>query len=141
MVDWNVRLDHIGIAVNDLDSGSKFWRLIGLEQGDDEINEEQGVNIRFFSTYNKADSVKMELLAPTGEDTPIGRFLRKKGPGIQQIAFRVDQGFDRLLSKLKSEEIRLINEIPTDGATGSRIVFVHPSSTGGVLVELVQYYD
>ena len=141
MVDWNVRLDHIGIAVNDLDSGSKFWRLIGLEQGHDEINEEQGVNIRFFSTNNKADSVKMELLAPTGEDTPIGRFLKKKGPGIQQIAFRVDQGFDRLLSKLKSEGIRLINEIPTEGANGSRIVFVHPSSTGGVLVELVQYYD
>ena len=141
MVDWNVRLDHIGIAVNDLDSGSKFWRLIGLEQGHDEINEEQGVNIRFFSTYNKADSVKMELLAPTGEDTPIDRFLKKKGPGIQQIAFRVDLGFDRLLSKLKSEGIRLINEIPTEGANGSRIVFVHPSSTGGVLVELVQYYD
>ena len=141
MVDWNVRLDHIGIAVNDLDSGSKFWRLIGLEQGDDEINEEQGVNIRFFSTNHKADSVKMALLAPTGEDTPIDRFLKKKGPGIQQIAFRVDLGFDRLLSKLKSEEIRLINEIPTEGANGSRIVFVHPSSTGGVLVELVQYYD
>ena len=61
--------------------------------------------------------------------------------GIQQIAFRVDQGFDRLLSKLKSEGIRLINEIPTEGANGSRIVFVHPSSTGGVLVELVEYYD
>ena len=81
------------------------------------------------------------LLAPTGEDTPIGRFLKKKGPGIQQIAFRVDLGFDRLLSKLKSEGIRLINETPTEGANGSRIVFVHPSSTGGVLVELVQYYD
>ena len=72
---WNVRLDHIGIAVNDLESGSKFWKLIGLEQGNDELNEEQGVNIRFFSTKHKSDSVKMELLAPTGEDTPIGRFL------------------------------------------------------------------
>ena len=141
MDEWNVRLDHIGIAVNDLDSGSKFWRLLGLEQGDDGLNEEQGVNIRFFSTKQKRDSVKMELLAPTGEDTPIGRFLKKKGPGIQQIAFRVDLGFDRLLSKLKSEGIRLINETPTEGANGSRIVFVHPSSTGGVLVELVQYYD
>ena len=141
MGEWNVRLDHIGIAVNDLDSGSKFWRLLGLEQGDDELNEEQGVNIRFFSTKQKRDSVKMELLAPTGEDTPIGRFLKKKGPGIQQIAFRVDLGFDSLLSKLKSEGIRLINETPTEGANGSRIVFVHPSSTGGVLVELVQYYD
>lgn len=141
MGEWNVRLDHIGIAVNDLDSGSKFWKLIGLEQGNDELNEEQGVNIRFFSTKHKSDAVKMELLAPTGEDTPIGRFLKKRGPGIQQIAFRVDTGFDRLISKLKSEGIRLINETPTEGANGSRIVFVHPSSTGGVLVELLQYYD
>ena len=59
MGEWNVRLDHIGIAVNDLDSGSKFWKLIGLEQGNDELNEEQGVNIRFFSTKHKSDAVKM----------------------------------------------------------------------------------
>ena len=140
MGEWNVRLDHIGIAVNDLDSGSKFWRLLGLEQGDDELNEEQGVNIRFFSTKQRRDSVKMELLEPTGEDTPIGRFLKKKGPGIQQIAFRVDN-LDSVLSKLKGEGVRLIDETPTEGAHGSRIAFVHPSSTGGVLVELLEYID
>ena len=134
------RIDHIGIAVSDLDTGSKFWRLIGLEQGEDELNEEQGVNIRFFGSKQEAKAPQIELLSPTSEDTPIGRFLEKKGPGIQQIAFQVDD-LQSLLDKLKSEGIRLINETPTKGAHGSQIAFVHPSSTGGVLVELLQYDD
>ena len=135
-----IRIDHIGIAVSDLDTGSKFWRLIGLEQGEDELNEEQGVNIRFFGSKQEAKAPQIELLSPTSEDTPIGRFLEKKGPGIQQIAFQVDD-LQSLLDKLKSEGIRLINETPTKGAHGSQIAFVHPSSTGGVLVELLQYDD
>ena len=135
-----IRIDHIGIAVSDLDTGSKFWRLIGLEQGEDELNEEQGVNIRFFGSKQEAKAPQIELLSPTSEDTPIGRFLEKKGPGIQQIAFQVDD-LQSLLDNLKSEGIRLINETPTKGAHGSQIAFVHPSSTGGVLVELLQYYD
>ena len=135
-----IRIDHIGIAVSDLDTGSKFWRLIGLEQGEDELNEEQGVNIRFFGSRQEAKAPQIELLSPTSEDTPIGRFLEKKGPGIQQIAFQVDD-LQSLLDKLKSEGIRLINETPTKGAHGSQIAFVHPSSTGGVLVELLQYDD
>ena len=133
-------IDHIGIAVSDLDTGSKFWRLIGLEQGEDELNEEQGVNIRFFGSKQEAKAPQIELLSPTSEDTPIGRFLEKKGPGIQQIAFQVDD-LQSLLDNLKSEGIRLINETPTKGAHGSQIAFVHPSSTGGVLVELLQYDD
>ncbi len=133
-----IRIDHIGIAVNNLDSGSTFWRLLGLEQGDDELNEEQGVNIRFFGTEHGDDATRIELLSPTGQDTPIGRFLEKYGPGVQQIAFRVDD-LESLLSKLKTEGVRLINETPTQGAHGSRIAFVHPSSTGGVLVELLEY--
>jgi len=133
-----IRIDHIGIAVNNLDSGSTFWRLLGLEQGDDELNEEQGVNIRFFGTEHGDDATRIELLSPTGQDTPIGRFLDKYGPGVQQIAFRVDD-LESLLSKLKAEGVRLINETPTQGAHGSRIAFVHPSSTGGVLVELLEY--
>ena len=135
-----IRLDHIGIAVDDLDSGSAFWQLLGLMQGEDERNDEQGVNIRFFATEEGTNPTRIELLAPTGGDTPIGRFLEKKGAGIQQIAFRVDD-LDSLLSKLKSEDVRLINESPTEGAHGSRIAFVHPSSTGGVLVELLEYDD
>ena len=135
-----IRLDHIGIAVDELDSGSAFWQLLGLSQGEDECNDEQGVNIRFFKTEHGTNPTRIELLSPTGEDTPIGRFLKKKGPGIQQIAFRVDN-LESLLSRLKSEGVRLINESPTEGAHGSRIAFVHPSSTGGVLVELLEYDD
>ena len=135
-----IRVDHIGIAVSDLDSGSSFWRLIGLEQGDDEINVEQGVNIRFFGSEQGTTATRIELLSPTSTETPIGRFLEKSGPGVQQIAFRVDN-LQELLDKLKSEGIRLINETPTTGAHGSQIAFVHPSSTGGVLVELLEYND
>ena len=135
-----IRLDHIGIAVNDLDSGSKFWRILGLTQGEDESNHEQGVDIRFFNTEFGERSPRIELLAPMGEDTPIGRFLSKRGTGVQQIAFRVDD-LDALLVRLIGEGIRLINETPTEGAGGSRIAFVHPSSTGGVLVELLEIAD
>ena len=135
-----IRVDHIGIAVNDLDSSSVFWRLIGLEQGDDELNVEQGVNIRFFGSDQGTDATKIELLSPTSTNTPIGRFLEKKGPGVQQIAFRVDN-LQELLDRLKSAGVRLINETPTSGAHESQIAFVHPSSTGGVLVELLQYED
>lgn len=135
-----IRVDHIGIAVNNLDSSSEFWRLIGLEQGNDELNVEQGVNIRFFGSEQGTDATKIELLSPTSTNTPIGRFLEKKGPGVQQIAFRVDN-LQELLDKLKSAGVRLINETPTSGAHESQIAFVHPSSTGGVLVELLQYED
>ena len=135
-----IRLDHIGIAVNDLDSGSKFWRILGLTQGEDESNNEQGVDIRFFNTEFGERPPRIELLAPMGEDTPIGRFLSKRGTGVQQIAFRVDD-LDALLARLIGEGIRLINEKPTEGAGGSRIAFVHPSSTGGVLVELLEIAD
>ena len=138
--DMGIRVDHIGIAVNDLDSSSEFWRLIGLEQGNDELNIEQGVNIRFFGSEHGTDATKIELLSPTSTNTPIGRFLEKKGPGVQQIAFRVDN-LQELLDKLKSAGVRLINETPTSGAHESQIAFVHPSSTGGVLVELLQYED
>ena len=138
--DMGIRVDHIGIAVNDLDSSSEFWRLIGLEQGNDELNVEQGVNIRFFGSEQGTDATKIELLSPTSTNTPIGRFLEKKGPGVQQIAFRVDN-LQELLDKLKSAGVCLINESPTSGAHESQIAFVHPSSTGGVLVELLQYED
>ena len=135
-----IRFDHIGIAVNDLESGSSFWKLLGLTHGEDEFNDDQGVNIRFFGTEPGTEATRIELLAPTGEDTPIGRFLEKKGAGIQQIAFRVDD-LESLLARLNAEGVRLIDETPTQGANGSRIAFVHPSSTGGVLVELLEYDD
>ena len=136
----SIRLDHIGIAVNELDAGSGFWKLLGLIQGEDERNDGQGVNIRFFETEQGTNGTRIELLAPTGPDTPIGRFIQKKGVGIQQIAFRVDD-LDSLMVRLLAAGVRLIDETPTEGAHGSRIIFVHPSSTGGVLVELLEYED
>lgn len=133
-----VYLDHIGIACNDLESSSKFWRLIGLLQGDDETVEEQGVEVRFFSTHSDDPKApRVELLKPTSDDTPIGRFIAKKGIGVQQVCFRVDD-LPLMIDHLLSEGVNMIDETPRKGAHGSSIAFVHPRSTGGVLVELVQ---
>lgn len=133
----DIRLDHIGIAVPDLEAGSAFWRILGLLHEGDDHNQEQGVNIRFFGTAPAEEPTRIELLEPLGEDTPIGRFLDRNGPGVQQVAFRVDD-LQGLLDRLKAEGIRLIHETPVEGAHGSRIAFVHPKSTGGVLVELLE---
>ncbi|MGB1587265.1 MAG: methylmalonyl-CoA epimerase [Poseidonia sp.] len=136
-----IYIDHIGIATNDLDDASTFWNLLGLEQKkDDETVEEQGVTTRFFSTSvttTNQSPAMVELLEPTGPDTPVGRFLAKRGQGIQQLCFRVGD-LNGLLAHLKENGVRLINEEPTKGAGGKLIAFVHPSSTGGVLVELTQ---
>ena len=136
-----IYIDHIGIATNDLDDASTFWNLLGLEQKkDDETVEEQGVITRFFSTSvttTNQSPAMVELLEPTGPDTPVGRFLAKRGQGIQQLCFRVGD-LHGLLAHLKENGVRLINEEPTRGAGGKLIAFVHPSSTGGVLVELTQ---
>ena len=134
-----IYLDHIGIACNDLEDASPFWRLIGLIQGDDELVSDQGVTTRFFFTSD-GDKMKpkIELLEPTNEDTPIGKFLDKKGPGVQQICFRVDN-LELMIATLMQNGIKMIDESPRDGAHGAKIAFVHPKSTGGVLVELSQY--
>ncbi len=134
-----IHLDHIGIACNDLDAASAFWKLIGLHQGDeDELVEEQGVTTRFFATSTNDDTTPMiELLEPTGEDTPIGKFLSKRGPGIQQICFRVEN-LEKMIEHLVSNDVKMIDLVPRKGSHNSLIAFVHPKSTGGVLVELTQ---
>ncbi len=129
-------IDHIGIATHSLDAHSEFWSSLGFIQGNDELNEEQGVKIRFFETLS--GSPKIELLEPLGSDTPIGKFLAKRGEGVQQIAVKTDD-INSTIRKLKSLGIRMINQEPVLGANGSKIAFVHPSSTGGVLVELVEH--
>lgn len=136
-----IHIDHIGIATDNMERASEFWRLLGLQQHEhDETVEEQGVATRFFST-SEFDSAtkpsKIELLLPTGPNTPVGKFLDKRGPGIQQLCFRVGN-LRGLLEFLKENDIRLINEEPVVGAGGKLIAFVHPGSTGGVLVELTQ---
>jgi methylmalonyl-CoA/ethylmalonyl-CoA epimerase len=133
-----IYLDHIGIACDDLDEGSNFWKLLGLIQGDDELVEDQGVTTRFFSTSeDDPSSPKIELLEPTSEDTPIGKFLAKRGPGVQQVCFRVEN-LDQMISLLLQNDIKMVDSIPRKGAHGAMIAFVHPKSTGGVLVELAQ---
>lgn len=136
-----IHIDHIGIATHQLDDHTSFWKLIGLIPGeDDETVSDQGVTTRFFSTSPTTEGVpnaKIELLEPTSEDTPIGRFLQKRGPGVQQVCFSVGD-LEGLLTHLTKNGIRLIDEVPRLGAGGKMIAFVHPSSTGGVLVELTQ---
>ena len=128
-----IYLDHIGIACESLDQASKFWNLIGLLQGDDELVEDQGVVTRFFST-SPNDPRTPE---PTGQDTPIGKFLSKRGPGVQQVCFRVEN-LEEMIQLLIDNGVTMIDAEPRNGAHGALIAFVHPKSTGGVLVELAQ---
>jgi len=133
-----IYLDHIGIACEDLEDSSSFWSLLGLIQGDDELVEDQGVTTRFFSTSDSDPSTpKIELLEPTSQDTPIGKFLSKRGPGVQQVCFRVED-IKSVISLLLANGIQMIDKEPRQGAHGAMIAFVHPKSTGGVLVELAQ---
>ena len=108
----------------------------------DELVEEQGVKIRFFEFNNleakKIPTARIELLEPTSDDTPIGNFILKRGEGIQQICLEVD-GLVSLLEHLKSKGIVLIDDVPRKGTNGALIAFVHPKSTGGVLVELSEH--
>jgi len=133
-----ITLDQIGVAAPLLDTAAPFWTLLGLVQGDhDERVEDQGVVTRFFATDDQGSRppARIELLEPTGPDTPIGRFLERHGPGVQQVCFRVGD-LDGLIRHLMENGVRMIDETPRQGAGGLRIAFVHPKSTGGVLVEL-----
>ena len=136
-----IYVDHIGIATHNLEEASKFWRLLGLIEGkEDEVVEEQGVKTRFFSTSqgnSNEHPTQIELLEPTSPGTPIGKFLNKRGAGIQQLCFRVAD-LVGLIEHLMENEIQMIDEKPRNGAGGKKIAFVHPKSTGGVLVELTQ---
>ena len=134
----SIEIDHIGIAVNNLDERTPFWVALGLILGEDEELPNDGVIARFLSTQSKSgESPRIELLQPTGIDTPIGRFIEKRGEGIQQIAFRVDN-IQSTIEILQNNGVEMIDEIPRAGAHGTLIAFVHPKSTGGVLVEIVQ---
>ena len=134
-----ITIDHVGIAAINLDEGSRFWELIGLErQGDDDIVEDQGVITRFFPLSSiTGDVTNVEILEATGPNTPIGKFLDKRGPGIQQLCLAVDD-LEEMISHLIAHEIQMIDTVPRMGAHRSLIAFVHPKSTGGILIELKQ---
>ena len=127
-------IDHIGIATTSLDESQQLWTILGFTEVDDQINAEQGVKIRFMHGNTSA---RIELLEPLGVDTPVGKFISKYGPGVQQIAVRVAD-IQETISNLLNAGVKMVSETPTLGADGHRIAFVHPSSAGGVLIELVE---
>ncbi len=133
------RIDHIGIATENLDDHDELWKLLGFQHGGDEINEEQGVRIRFYqSADNSEGQARIELLEPIDESSPIHQFIQTRGVGIQQLAIEVED-IDSTLAELISAGFIVINNSSFEGANQSKIAFLHPSSTGGVLVELVQH--
>lgn len=130
-MSFKIELDHIGIATPEI-TDSNFFRLLGLKDGGEEEVPTENVKVSFYATENKAN---IELLEPTHSESPIAKFLNKRGPGIHHICFRV-QGIDEMVKRLKEKGVQLINEEPRPGAHNCRVVFIHPKSTGGVLVEL-----
>ena len=130
-----MKVDHIGIATRDIEEALKFWRdALGLEVKHTETVEEQGVNVAMLP----AGEPRVELLEPTGPSSPVAKFLEKRGPGIHHVAVRVED-IRASLARLKREGARLIDEEPRVGAGGCLVAFVHPASSGGVLLELVQH--
>ncbi len=131
-----MKIDHIGIATKGIDEALKFWLgALGLENVHTETVEDQKVRVAMLPIGES----RIELLEPTSDDSPISKFLEKRGGGIHHIAVEVED-IVAALEKLKARGMRLIDETPRTGAEGCLVAFVHPSSTGGVLLELVQAY-
>ncbi|HPV49570.1 MAG TPA: methylmalonyl-CoA epimerase [Smithellaceae bacterium] len=128
-----LKIDHIGIAVKNLEEGSKLYEILGIVSAGTEEVAEQKVRVSFFPV---GDS-EIELLESTAPDGPIAKYIEKNGEGIQHIALRVEN-IEEALAELKAKGIRLIDEKPRYGAGGAKIAFIHPKATGGVLLELSQ---
>jgi methylmalonyl-CoA/ethylmalonyl-CoA epimerase len=128
------KVDHIGIAVKDLDETLKFYEeILGIKCVSTEVVEEQKVKVAFLPIGD----TEVELLESTEENGPIAKFIEKKGEGIQHIAYKVED-IEKTLEELKAKGIKLIDEKPRYGAGGAKIAFLHPKSTFGVLIELCQ---
>lgn len=128
------KVDHIGIAVKNLEESLKFYEAaLGLKAVGTEVVAEQKVRVAFLPT---GDS-EIELLEATSEDSPIAKFIEKNGEGVQHIAYRVEN-VEAAIAEMKGKGVRMIDEKPRYGAGGAQIAFCHPKSTGGVLIELCQ---
>ncbi|WP_219945140.1 methylmalonyl-CoA epimerase [Iamia sp. SCSIO 61187] len=129
-------LDHVGIAVPDLDEALAFYAsTFDLHSVHEEVNEEQGVREAMLAIGDSGSCI--QLLAPLRPDSPIGKFLDRSGPGIQQMAYRVED-IDDVCATLRDRGVTLLYETPKTGTAGSRVNFIHPRDAGGVLVELVE---
>lgn len=129
-----MKINHLGIATKGIDEALKFWEdALGLENVHTEVVEDQKVRVAMLPIGES----RIELLEPTSEDSPISKFLEKRGGGIHHIAVEVEN-IEAALAKLKSQGMRLIDETPRLGAEGCLVAFVHPASANGVLLELVQ---
>ncbi len=132
-----MKINHLGIATKDISEALKFWGdALGLENVHTEVVEDQKVRVAMLPIGES----RIELLEPTSEDSPISKFLEKRGGGIHHIAVDVED-IEASLARLKSQGMRLIDESPRIGAEGCLVAFVHPSSANGVLLELVQKAD
>jgi methylmalonyl-CoA epimerase len=127
-------IDHVGVAVEDIESSLALYRdALGMPMVHRETIEAQGVDAALLDVGDG----HIELLAPLGPDTPVGKFLAKRGPGLHHVAYRVDD-VSESLQALAAAGLRLIDETPRVGIRGSLVAFLHPASTGGVLTEIVQ---
>ena len=132
-----LKIEHIGIAVNSMDEGKKFWNeILELDFAGLETVEAQKVTTGFFPVGES----EVELLESTSPDGPVAKYIEKKGPGMQHIAFLVED-IEASLAELKEKDVALIDKEPRIGAGGKKIAFLHPKATGGVLVELCQCID
>ncbi|MBK6750030.1 MAG: methylmalonyl-CoA epimerase [Acidobacteria bacterium] len=130
----DMKINHLGIATKGIDEALKFWGdALGLENVHTEIVEDQKVRVAMLPIGES----RVELLEPTSDDSPISKFLEKRGGGIHHIAIEVDD-IEASLAQLRSQGMRLIDETPRIGAEGCLVAFVHPAASGGVLLELVQ---
>ena len=128
------RVDHIGVAVEDLDAALELYeRDYAMTLVHREVVTAQGVEAVLLDVGEN----HVELLAPLGPDTPVGKFLAKRGPGMHHVAYQVPD-IEAALASLRASGLRLIDEEPRTGIRGSRVAFLHPSSSGGVLTEIVQ---
>lgn len=129
---WVLGVDHIGIAVKDLSEGmARFEAILGAPPASMERVLEQGVNTAFFPV----GGTNIELLEPCSQESPIAKFLERKGEGIHHVCLKV-KNLESVLERLKASGVRLIDETPKEGAHGKRVAFIHPKSLLGVLLEL-----
>jgi len=132
-------VDHVGIAVPDLDVAIKWYHdHLGMIVLHEEVNDDQGIREAMLAVRGApSGSTQVQLMSPLDEDSTIAKFIDKRGPGLQQFAYRVSD-LDALSERLRADGVRLIYDAPRRGTSNSRINFIHPKDSGGVLVELVE---